>query len=63
MTGEQIQAVQMFECSDDSAVVVKAIAFLESKPEYQAIEIWNGPRFVTRIPRLPRSKPRLTLVT
>ena len=63
MTGEHTQAVQMFECEDDSAVVVKAIALLDSKPEYQAVEIWNGIRFVTRIPRLPRSKARLKLVT
>jgi hypothetical protein len=51
MSGERIQTVQMFDCADDAEVILKAAAFLSSKPEHQDIEIWNGGRMVARVPR------------
>ena len=51
MSGETIQGVQIFECTDDAAVIVKATALLNAKPEHQTIEVWDGKRMVRRIPR------------
>jgi hypothetical protein len=51
MTGDTIHAVQIFECADDAEVILRATALLDSKPEHQNIEIWEGPRIVGRVPR------------
>jgi hypothetical protein len=56
MTGETIRGVQMFECPDDAEVIIKAAALLESKPEFQNAEVWEGKRLVGRIPRCPTSR-------
>jgi hypothetical protein len=53
MTGDTIHAVQIFECEDDSEVVLQATALLQAKPEHQNIEIWDGSRIVARVPRHP----------
>ena len=45
------EILRFFECPDDSAVVVKAIALLDSEPAHRSIEIWDGRRFVASIPR------------
>ena len=58
------EILRFFECPDDSAVVVKAIALLDSEPAHRSIEIWDGRRFVASIPRTgkvhedPHSKDR-----
>ncbi len=51
MSGDAIQAVQVFECADDAAVVSKASALLDAKPQHPAIEIWQGKRFIARLAR------------
>jgi hypothetical protein len=51
MSGERIHGVQMFECRDDAEVILKASDLLESRPEFQNIEIWEGARLVARVPR------------
>ena len=56
MTGEAIRGVQMFECPDDAEVIIKAATLLQSKPEFQNIEVWEGKRLVGRIPRCPTSR-------
>jgi hypothetical protein len=55
MTGDTIHAVQIFECADDSEVILQATALLQAKPEHQNIEIWEGPRIVARVPRLAQA--------
>jgi hypothetical protein len=51
MSGERIQGVQTFECDNDAEVLTEAAAVLESHPEHQGIEVWEGGRFVARVPR------------
>lgn len=51
VSGERIQSVQSLECADDAEVLRKGAALLDSKPEHQAIEIWEHGRFVKRLPR------------
>jgi hypothetical protein len=51
MTGENIYGVQTLEGADDAEVVAKAAALLQSKPEHQSIEVWDGKRMVARVPR------------
>jgi hypothetical protein len=51
MSGEQIHSVQNIESADDAEAMIKAAAILESHVEHQGIEIWQGARFVVRIPR------------
>lgn len=51
MTGENIYGVQNLDGADDAEVVAKAAALLQSKPEHQSIEIWDGKRMVARVPR------------
>jgi len=51
MSGDTIQAVHTYECDDDSEVILKASALLDSKPEHPAIEIWQGKRFIARLVR------------
>lgn len=50
MSSDQIQGVRIFECADDAEVILKAAALLESHPEHQNIEIWDGKRMVWRVP-------------
>ena len=54
MSGDNFQAVQTYECANDAEVILKATALLDSKPEHQTVEIWQGSRLVTRIPRRER---------
>ena len=56
MSGETIQAIQNFECADDAEVILKANAFLDSKPEHPAVEIWEGKRLVARLARKPTAE-------
>jgi hypothetical protein len=51
MNGDTIRAVQTYECADDSEVILKASALLDSKPEHPAIEIRQGKRFIARLVR------------
>jgi hypothetical protein len=51
MSGESIHAVQMVECPSDADAILKASVLLESKHQFQNIEIWEGKRLVGRIPR------------
>ena len=53
MSGENMQAVQTYECADDAEVILKASSLLDSKPEHQSVEIWEGKRLVARLPRNP----------
>lgn len=53
MSGERIQGVQNIECAGDAEVMIEAAAILDSRVEHQGIEIWQGGRFVARIPRKP----------
>jgi hypothetical protein len=56
MSGDNIQAVQTYECANDAEVILKANALLESKPQHSALEIWEGKRFVARLARSPTSE-------
>jgi hypothetical protein len=49
MSGEHIQAVQNFECTDDAEVILKSSTLLDSHPEHRAVEIWEGKRLVAHI--------------
>ena len=51
MSGDSIPAAQTFECADDAEVILKGWGLLETKPEHQAIEIWEGKRMVARLTR------------
>jgi hypothetical protein len=42
MSGDNFQAVQTCECANDAEVILKATALLDSKPEHQAVEIWQA---------------------
>jgi hypothetical protein len=53
MSGENIQAVQAYECVNDAEVILKAKALLDSKPQHPAVEIWEGKRLVARLTRNP----------
>jgi len=53
MSGENMQAVQTYECADDADVILKASALLDSKPAHQSAEIWEGKRLVARLARNP----------
>jgi hypothetical protein len=48
--GERIRSVEIFECTDDAEVSLKATAFLSANPGHQGVEIWQAGRFVARIP-------------
>jgi len=50
ISGERIQAVQVLECEDDKDATAKGTALLEGEPEHQCAEIWQGGRFVVRVP-------------
>jgi hypothetical protein len=51
VSGDRFQAVQNLECASDAEVILKATALLHSKPQHQAVEIWQGSRLVSRVPR------------
>ena len=51
LSGERIQSVQVLECEDDDEASTKGAMLLESKPEHQRVEIWQGARLVVRAPR------------
>ena len=51
LSGERIQSVQVLECEDDDEASTKGAMLLESKPEHQRVEIWQGARLVVRVPR------------
>jgi hypothetical protein len=54
VSGERIQAVQFLECEDDMEATARGAALIEEKPEHQSVEIWQGGRFVVRIPTRKR---------
>jgi hypothetical protein len=51
LSGERIQSVQVLECNDDKEATTNGAMLLESKPEHQCVEIWQGGRLVIRVPR------------
>jgi hypothetical protein len=55
ISGERLQAVQLLECEDDKDACTRGITLLESKPEHQGVEIWQGGRFVARVPKTNQS--------
>ena len=62
ISGERLQAVQLLECEDDKEAIAKGTALLESKPAHQAAEIWQGGRFVARVPRPNQSTGPHTII-
>jgi hypothetical protein len=53
MIDERIRGVQVYECRDDAEAFMEASRLLESKRDYQHIEIWQGRRCVGRLPQRP----------
>lgn len=53
MSGEHIQAVRSYEDSSESEIILKAHDLLEANPQHQAIEIWQGSRFIARLAQKP----------
>jgi hypothetical protein len=51
MSAERVQAVQTFECVDDADVVERTTALLDSRPQHQGVEIWQGHRLVRNVSR------------
>ena len=49
MSGEHMHAVQSFECADDTEVILKSTALLNSQSKHPAVEIWEGKRLVARL--------------
>lgn len=62
MSGEKIQTVQTFECTDDAEVILKATALLNAHPEHQSVEIWEGKRMVAHVPRREQSEEMSKIV-
>lgn len=58
MSGEHAPVLEILECDEDTDVIFKAAALLNSKPEHQGIEIWKDARLVARVPRGPGSLQR-----
>jgi hypothetical protein len=53
MSGQSIQAVRTYECTNDAEVILKASALLDSKPEHPTAEIWQDRHLVARLARNP----------
>ena len=53
MSGDQIQAVQTFECENDVEVILKGWALLMDNPQHPVIEIWEGKRLVAHLAGSP----------
>jgi hypothetical protein len=54
MSGEHSRAVQTYECADDAEVILKAWTLVESHPEHQNVEIWEGKRLVASFSHVPK---------
>jgi hypothetical protein len=69
MSGEHIRAVQTIEGTNDAEVILKAVALLDTHPEHQIVEIWDGKRMVALVPRKsasleqPLSNSPLSIIT
>jgi hypothetical protein len=63
-SGNELQAIQSYDCFDDAEAILKVTDMLGSKPAYWGAEIWRGNRLVARIPgreHLRRIVPRVTM--
>ena len=51
MSGEHIKGVRVIECVNDRDVLLRAGELLETYPEHEMVEIWQGRRLVASVPR------------
>jgi hypothetical protein len=54
MIGQSIRGVEVVHCRQDADAILEAAKLLDSKSEFDLVEIWAGARIVGRFPRRPK---------